>query len=139
MLQVPCPCTVQCRNLVNTHLTLWGVGTNNCLCSQAPGPKPLGRQVEEEEEEEEEEVPPPPTTQEKKVSTPFAHLFIVSPTQYSVELKLHQLHLVRRYPPQYCCFIADRNSNLLRLASGGDEQAGKGGSDRRGGGGAGGG
>ena len=87
--------------------------------------------MEEEEEEGEEEVPPAPTTQEREVSTPFAYLFIVSPTQYSVELKLHRLHLARRYPPQYCCFIADRNSNLLRLASRGDEEAGEGGGDGR--------
>ena len=66
----------------------------------------------EPQEEEEEEVPPPPT-QEKEVSTPFAYLVIVSPTQYSVELKLHQLHLVRRYPPHYYCFIADRHINIL--------------------------
>ena len=43
---------------------------------------------EEEEEAEEDEVAPPPT-QEKEVSTLFAHLVTVSPTQYSVELKPH--------------------------------------------------
>ena len=81
---------------------------------------------EEEEEEEEEEVPPPPT-QEKEVSTPppFAYLVIVSPTQYSVELKLHQLHLVRRYPPQYYCFIADQHSDILGVVAGGDGVEGK--------------
>ena len=90
-------------------------------------------------EEEEEEVPPPPTTQEREVRTPFYIPFIVSPTQNSVELKLHRFHLVRRYPPQYCCFIADRNSDILRVAARGDGEVGKGGGDRRGGGGAGGG
>ena len=67
--------------------------------------------LEEEEEEKEEEVAPPPT-QEKEVSTIFAYLVTVSSTQYSVELKPYQLHFVRRYPPQYYCFIADRNTHL---------------------------
>ena len=66
---------------------------------------------------EEEEVPPPPTTQEREVRTPFAYLFIVSPTQYSVELKLHRLHLMRRYPPQYCCFIADRDPDIFGVGA----------------------
>ena len=85
---------------------------------------------EEEEEVEEEEVPPPPT-QEKEVSTPFAYFIIVSPTQYSLELKLHQLHLVRRYPPHYYCFIVDRHSNVFRMVARGDWVEGKGGGGRR--------
>ena len=69
----------------------------------------------------------PPPTQEKEVSTPFAYLVTVSSTQYSVELKPHQLHFVRRYPPQYYCFIADQNTHLYRVAARGDGVEGEGG------------
>ena len=79
-----------------------------------------------EEEEKEEEAAPPPT-QEKEVSTPFAYLVTVSSTQYSVKLKPHQLHFVRRYPPQYYCFIADWNTHLYRVAARGDGVEGEGG------------
>ena len=79
-----------------------------------------------EEVEEEEEVQPPPT-REREVSIPFAYLVIISPTQYSVELKQHQLHFVRRYPPQYCCFIADQYTHLYGVAASGDGAEGKGG------------
>ena len=52
--------------------------------------------AEEEEAEKEEEVLPPPT-QEREVSTNLTYFVIVSPTRYSVELKLHQLYFMGRY------------------------------------------
>ena len=81
---------------------------------------------EEREEVEEEEVAPAPI-QEKEVSTPFAYLVTVSSTPYSVELKPHQLHFVRRYPPQYYCFIADRNIDIHGVGARGDGAEGEGG------------
>ena len=67
------------------------------------------------------------TSHSEGVSTPFAYLVTVSSTQYSVELKPHQLHFVRRYPPQYYCFIADRYTHLYGVAAGGDGVEGEGG------------
>ena len=80
----------------------------------------------EPSEEEEEEVAPPPT-QEKEVSTPFAYLVTVSSTQYSVQLKPHQLHFVRRYPPHYYCFTAHCYTHLYGVAARGDGAEGNGG------------